>query len=115
MRRKILRQASLTIYASLRTKSFHILNKLLFFIGNQFVKLKILTLVHSKMLTLPVVVRWSLNGEERQCEAGVGGESVLSLDTEKETEVAEMTVSCQAENSEVSCQAVKLSQLSHWL
>ena len=67
------------------------------------------------MFTLPVVVRWSLNGEERLGQAGAGGESVLSLDTEKETEVAEMTVSCQAENSEVSCKAVKLSQLSQWL
>ena len=74
-----------------------------------------LTLVHSKIMTLPVVVRWSLNGEERLGEAGAVGQSVLSLDTEKETEVAEMTVSCQAENSEVNCQAVKLSQLSHWL
>ena len=44
-------------------------------------------------------IKWTVGGQEREAEHEDEGQSVLSLDTEKE-EVTETVISCKAENSE---------------
>ena len=44
-------------------------------------------------------IKWTVGGEEREAEDNDEGQSVLTLDTEKE-EVTETVISCKAENSE---------------
>jgi len=44
-------------------------------------------------------IKWTVGGEEREAEVNDEGQSVLTLDTEKE-EVTETVISCKAENSE---------------